>query len=44
MKKTKLSTEQKDFINGKIRKVQGLSNIIQDQKKFIEQETSNFLE
>ena len=37
MKAAKLSKEQKDFIQGKIRKIPGLSKVIQEQKKFIEQ-------
>jgi hypothetical protein len=33
----KLTKEQKNFIKGKIRKVPGLSRVVQEQKKFIEQ-------
>jgi hypothetical protein len=33
----KLTKEQKDFIQGKIRKVPGLSKVVQEQKRFIEQ-------
>lgn len=37
VKKAKLTKEQKDFIQGKIRKVKGLSDVIKQQKRFIEQ-------
>jgi hypothetical protein len=36
-KLTKLTKEQKDFIQGKIRKVKGLAEVIKQQKLFIEQ-------
>lgn len=37
MKKTKLTKEQKDFIQGKIRKIKGLGEVVKQQELFIEQ-------